>query len=185
MKNQQTTSFAVCKMEYKGGRSTSTLPAILLRDEHYAQYKQIVDDAFFQMRQALNIRPFDKHSRTLMHLDDLKQNCFILLDGDQIVCGVVCGPGEIDSVVVNPKYQGQGWGRKITQFALAQLQQREQGPKPITLSVTKWNQRAIALYQSMGFEISMEATAHGINTQNPDGSWFFEFTGQGAEIMRR
>ncbi|MCL2235891.1 MAG: GNAT family N-acetyltransferase [Defluviitaleaceae bacterium] len=177
------TQFGVCEMTYKGGAVTSGLPAVLLKEKHYQQYQNIVDEAFHQMREELNIRPFNKHSFTLMDLEDLRQNCFILLDGDAIVCGVVCGAGEIDSIVVNTKYQGQGHGRKITEFALAELQKR--GASTITLSVTKWNTRAIALYQSMGFEITKEAVAHGVNTMDENGHWHFEFKGEGAEIMRR
>ncbi|MCL2854582.1 MAG: GNAT family N-acetyltransferase [Defluviitaleaceae bacterium] len=188
MKNKQVTQFGVCKMEYKGGAAVSDLSPVLLRDEYYVQYQQIVDEAFYEMRKALNIRPFDAHRYTLMNLEDLKQNTYIVLDGDNIICGATIkvtenGVGEIDSLVVNPKYQRQGFGRKIAFFAVSHLQSC--GVCPITLSVTSWNRAAVRLYQSMGFEIIAEAMAEGVNTQDADGNWRFEFVGETQQIMRR
>jgi len=182
LRNQVLTQFDIYKMEYKGGSVRSHLSPVLLTDEYFEQYQDIVDKAFNLMRQELEIRPYDKHRYTLMDLEDLKQKCHIVLDGDIIICGVTCNNNEIDSVVVNPRYQGRGMGRKITEFGVSALQ--KQDSDKITLSVTKWNTRAVTLYQSMGFEITRKTTVTGVNILNPDGSWSFMFTSNAADIMR-
>ena len=51
---------------------------------------------------------------------------------------------EIDDLIVNPKYQGKGYGKKLLLFAISSLQKR--GKKPIFLHVANWNSKAIHLY---------------------------------------
>ena len=77
-------------------------------------------------------------------------------------------------MAVNTRYQGQGYGRGLMGFALSNMQ--KSGVSPVKLSVTKWNSRAVALYESLGFVITKEKTVGGVNTKDADGNWVFEFT---------
>lgn len=53
------------------------------------------------------------------------------------------------NVVVRRKFQGQGFGARLLQFGLSQAKQ--QGAERMFLEVRPSNQRAISLYQHLGF----------------------------------
>jgi ribosomal protein S18 acetylase RimI-like enzyme len=56
----------------------------------------------------------------------------------------------VDEIAVLEAYQGQGVGRRLMQRALEWA--RQQGAQDIELSVSEANRRAIALYETMGYE---------------------------------
>jgi ribosomal protein S18 acetylase RimI-like enzyme len=121
----------------------------------------------------LNIQPYREYCDDLEELMGQKENIFLLIDGDEIICTVSCEKNEIGKVAVNLKYQHHGYGRKIVEFAISYIQQ--QGNSPIKLTVTTWNKKAIALYKSLKFEIIKETTVEGTSTKDINGNWTFEF----------
>lgn len=184
MGTEQTVKFNMYEMEYRGGAAESDLSPATFDEKYYERYKNLIDDCFYEMRKALNLRPYEKHSLALNDLGELikqRGNIFLLLDGDEIVGSVSCFE-KIEDVAVNLKYQRQGYGRKLMKFALSYMQKR--GDFPIKLTVTKWNKNAIALYKSLGFEIVKEATLEGVNTKDADGNWSFGFTTTGELNVR-
>lgn len=168
------------EMEYKGGAAESDLPPVPLDEALYEQYTSIMDACFYAMRKALNIRPYEKHSYALETLPKLEENTFLLLNGGEIIGAVTCSANVIENLAINLNYQRQGYGRKLMEFAIGHMQRR--GDSPIKLTVAKWNQNAIALYQSLGFEITKESAVEGVNTQDAGGHWRFAFTA--AEGLR-
>ena len=89
-------------------------------------------------------------------LDTLKQDnaCYVTAVKDNQVAGY-CGlyltedEGYINQVAVDPALQGCGIGRKMLAFLLQEAARR--GMKACTLEVRKSNERALALYKSLGF----------------------------------
>lgn len=59
------------------------------------------------------------------------------------------GIGEIDSLCVKEQCRGQGIGKQLIQMALDWMQL--EGAKSYTLRVVHGNDRAMSLYQSLGF----------------------------------
>ena len=182
MEDKQMIAFSMYEMEYKGGVVKADASLTAFDEKYYEQYKVLVDDCYYEMRKALNIQPCDKHSIALEELPQLKECTFLLLNGDEIIGAVTCSPNEIGSVAVNTKYQRQGYGRKMIVFAISYMQRR--GDAPIKLIVTKWNKNAIALYESLRFEITKEATVEGVNTRDAEGNWSFEVTADGGLGIR-
>ena len=153
MENKQIVKFNMYEMEYIGNSVKSNLPIVPFNEKYYEQYKRIINDCFYEMRKELNIKPYENHNYTLEELSELKENTFLLLNGEEIISAVTCSENDIKRVVVNLKYQRQGYGRKIMLFAVNYLQNR--GSIPIKLTVTKWNENAIILYKSQAiFRIS-------------------------------
>ena len=56
---------------------------------------------------------------------------------------------ELDDLIVNPEYQGKGYGKQILLWALENINLDR-----IVLHVAEWNQRAINLYKKTGFEVT-------------------------------
>lgn len=81
---------------------------------------------------------------------------FIKIEGEKI--GVVSyknkGDGHfyIDGLIILPKFQGQGYGREVMENILVEI-----GPvKRIDLVTHPKNERAIKLYESLGFKIESQ-----------------------------
>ncbi len=67
-------------------------------------------------------------------------------------CGavMVINEGDITNVAVSPNRQGRGIGRQLVQAMIQRTQ--DKGVTQLHLEVRASNQRAISLYQSLGFE---------------------------------
>ena len=143
MRNEYVVKWNMYEMEYKGGAVASTLPLTLFEEKYYEQYKKLMDGCFYEMRKALDIRPYEKHSYSLDEPMELRKNTFLLMDGDEIICAATCAENDIRNVAVSLHHQGQGYGRKLTEFAISYMQNR--GDAAIKLTVTKWNENAIGL----------------------------------------
>jgi ribosomal protein S18 acetylase RimI-like enzyme len=172
--DRQRVRFGVCEMEYRGPAVASTLPLTRFDESYYEQYKGLVDEGFSEMRKALDIRPYDTYCDSLEEVMKHKEDLFLLLEGAEVIGAVTCLQNEIENVVVSPRRQRQGYGRKLMEFALSHM--RERGDSPIRLTVTQWNRAAIALYERLGFEVTKERVVEGVSTQDASGTWSFEFT---------
>ncbi|MCL2169794.1 MAG: GNAT family N-acetyltransferase [Defluviitaleaceae bacterium] len=165
--------FVMSEMGYKGGLVQSALHPALLTREYFERYVELVDACFYKMREELNIRPYGKHSYSLGSFDELSANTYLLTEGGEVVGAVTCNGNDIGNVVVNPKFQGKGHGRKLVEFAISHMQ--KQGIDDIKLTVADWNVGAIGLYESLGFEIQKSSLIKGENMQNFEGEWGFRF----------
>ncbi len=182
MTEKQTVRFGMYEMQYKGGLLNSDLSVTTFEQKYYEKYKELINSCFYQMRKELNIQPYGEFCADLEELMEYKENIFLLMDGNEIICAVTCVKNEISGVAVNLKYQRQGYGRKIVEFAISYMQ--KQSNYQITLTVTKWNKKAIALYKSLGFEVIKDTTVQGVSTKDVNGNWTFEFTSTGGLDVR-
>ena len=100
------------------------------------------------MREALNIKPYDFIQEDSFFETGMDR-VYLLLNGDEIIGSVALKDEEIDDLIVNPKYQGLGYGKQILLWALEHMPSGK-----VILHVAKWNQKAVCLYKKMGFEIT-------------------------------
>lgn len=188
MKNEEenqdsfTVKFDVYEMKYKGALRDSNFPVIALDKKYYKRYKELINDCYYEMREALNIQPYKAYCPSLEELMEEKDSIFLHIYKDEIICTVSCEDNEVTNVAVNLKYQNRGYGRKILDFAISYLQKK--GHSTIRLTALKWNKKAISLYESAGFKITNETTVVGISSKDEDGGWSFEFTSTGGFSIR-
>ena len=126
----------------------SSVEMTLFSSEHQEKYKEIYNDCFREMREALNIKPYD-FIQDDSFFEAGMDRVYLLLRGDEIIGSVALKGDEIDDLIVNRKYQGLGYGRQILLWALEHMQSEK-----VILHVAEWNQTAVSLYKSMGFEIT-------------------------------
>ena len=136
-------------MQYVGGIIESNLDLIPFDDRFYDVYETIYNECFFEMRNALDVKPYDFY-HSIDQLEDKKQNIFLLMKENELIGSVTCFYNEIDDLIVNKKYQGHGYGKKLLMFAINYIQ--KENSIPITLHVAEWNQKAVSLYKKCGFE---------------------------------
>lgn len=156
MKDSETekkAGFFVYEMEYKGGVLQPELKVIPFEEKYYDEYKKVYEDCFEEMRKALNSKPY-RDCYSLESLMKVKENTFLLFGSSGIIGAVTCLKNEIDDLIVNQKYQKQGYGTKLMKFAISHMQKR--GDRAINLHVTEWNKNAIKLYEKLGFVTKKE-----------------------------
>ncbi|MBO4311002.1 MAG: GNAT family N-acetyltransferase [Lachnospiraceae bacterium] len=135
-------------MEYKNPvEEKSSVRLIPYSCEYQEQYKSIYNKCYHEMREALDIKPFD-FIQDDSFFDLGMENVYILLNGNEIIGSVALKGVEIDDLIVSPKYQGKGYGKKILLWALENIHSYH-----IILRVAAWNKRAISLYEKNGFEV--------------------------------
>ena len=139
----------VYEMQYTGSKVTSDINLIPFMDEYYNTYETIYNECFYEMRKALDIKPYNFY-HSIEQLENKKSNIFLLLQEGQLVGSVACIDNEIDDLIVNKKCQGKGYGKKLLLFAINHMQ--KSGVTPIKLHVAKWNEKAVSLYEKYGFQ---------------------------------
>lgn len=63
-------------------------------------------------------------------------NVYLLLDKEEIIGSVALKNDEMDDLIVTPKYQGLGYGRKILLWALAHMHTER-----VILHVAGWHEK--------------------------------------------
>ena len=137
------------EMEYIGGKVQSDIELITFREEYFEEYKNIYNECFYDMRKALDIKPYYFYS-SIEELRDKKERIFILKENNELIGSVAILDNEIDDLIVNKKYQGKGYGKKLLLYAINKMQNLK--VEKITLHVAKWNEKAVKLYENSGFK---------------------------------
>ena len=145
-------SFIAYEMQYAGEQTTiNEIPIIPFCKKYYSQYERIYNECFYEMRKALDIRPYSFYS-DIRQIDGREANIFMLMDNETIIGSVGCYDKEIDDLIVNKKYQNRGYGKLLLLWAINHI--RTYTDEPITIHAAEWNQNAIKLYMKNGFVIT-------------------------------
>lgn len=139
------------EMKYtKKSIENSKIECIPFSPEHFDAYKKIYNECFYEMRKALDIKPYDFLS-AYDQIKDKISDIYLLLGHDEIIGSVACYENEIDDLIVNPKYQQQGYGKQLLIWAINRI--RQNNDYEIILHVAEWNYRAVRMYENVGFTI--------------------------------
>lgn len=140
------------EMQYIGEGSFIDMPQIPpFNEKYYSQYERIYNECFYEMRQELDIEPYNFYS-DIDQIRDKMNDLFLLLHNETIIGSVGCYGTEIDDLIVNKKYQNKGYGKTLLRWAIHHI--RTYSDAPIKLHVAEWNQNALRLYESNGFIIT-------------------------------
>ena len=124
-------------------------------EQYKEQYEKAYNEAFFPMRKALNIKPYEWFSNGGAKLI-VKPDVYVLIENNNLIGSVGCYRNEVDDLFVNPSYMKNGYGRKLLVWAMNHI--KEQGHKKIVLHVAEWNEAAIKMYLNEGFIITGKET---------------------------
>ncbi len=136
------------KMEYKYPvDERSSIELVPYSTEYKNKYKQVYNDCYHEMREKLDKKPYDFiQDDTFFHTG--MESVYLLLDNGEIIGSVALKGEEIDDLIVNPRFQGKGYGKQLLLWALEHI-----NTERIILHVAEWNKRALNLYTKNGFEI--------------------------------
>lgn len=119
--------------------------------EYFAEYIAVYNACFYEMRQALNIEPYNFYSE-YSQVSKKEDNIFVLMDKGKIIGSVACYGNEIDDLIVDKAFQNQGYGRQLLLWGMQYI--RRNNDEPITLHVAEWNNKALELYKKVGFVVT-------------------------------
>lgn len=117
----------------------------------FQEYKRIYNECFYEMRKALDIQPYHVLNAYDQIADKVK-DIYLLVEKGELIGSVACYGNEIDDLIVNPKFQCKGYGKRLLLWGIQHI--RERSNNPITLHVAEWNHDALMLYKSVGFDIA-------------------------------
>jgi GNAT superfamily N-acetyltransferase len=143
-------------MHYNGSEQPkSDMKFVSYEDKYFEQYVEGLRTSFYEMRKAHDFQPhlcceLNKEKRE--ELLNNKDHIFLLLNNENLIASVaVYENGFLDDLFVVPSYQGKGYGKIITQFAINKAINK--GINNIKLGAVEGNTRALSLYLGLGFEI--------------------------------
>ena len=109
--------------------------------EYQNEYKTLYNKCFHEMREALDIRPYD-FIQDDSYFDSGMDVVYMLVEEGVLIGAVSLEDNEVNNLFVNPLYQGFGYGRKILLWALENIHTER-----IILHVSSWNEKAVRLYR--------------------------------------
>ena len=116
--------------------------------KYQEQYKLMYNACYHEMREALGIKPYD-FIRDDSFFEQGMDKVYLLVEDDELIGSVALKGEEIDDLLVDKKHQGKGYGKQILLWAIENINTGK-----IILHVAKWNEKATALYEKTGFEIT-------------------------------
>ena len=119
--------------------------------EYWNEYMKIYNECFYKMRKALEVEPINFYYDYSQIKDKIK-DIFLYLQNGVIVGAVSCYENELDDLIVEKSFQGQGIGQKLLLWGMNHI--KEQGYEEIILHVAECNQNAVKLYLKNGFSIA-------------------------------
>ena len=142
----------VYEMSFNGALKQSvTMPCVTFQEKYWNEYMRIYNECFYEMRKDLEIEPYHFYS-DYSQMKNKTNDTFLYLQDGIIIGAVSCYGNEVDDLIVNKAFQGQGFGQNLLLWGMNHI--REQGYDEIVLHVAEWNQNAVNLYLKTGFHIN-------------------------------
>ena len=120
------------------------------QEKYWDEYMKIYNECFYKMRKELEIEPVNYYY-DYSQIKDKINDIFLYLRNEVIIGAVSCYRNELDDLIVEKSFQGQGIGQKLLLWGMNHI--KKQGYEKIVLHVAEWNQNAVNLYQKNGFKI--------------------------------
>ena len=111
--------------------------------EYWNEFMKIYNECFYKMRKALEVEPINFYYDYSQIKDKIK-DVFLYLQNGAIIGAVSCYENELDDLIVEKSFQGQGIGEKLLFWGINHI--KEQGYEEIILHVAKWNQNAVKFF---------------------------------------
>ena len=121
------------------------------QEKYWNEYMKIYNECFCKMRTALEVEPINFYYE-YSQIKDKTNDIFLYLQEGVIIGAVSCFGNELDDLIVEESFQGQGIGQKLLLWGMNHIKE-QQGYDEIILHVAEWNQNAVKLYLKNGFNI--------------------------------
>lgn len=120
------------------------------QEKYWDEYMKTYNECFYKMRKELEVEPVNFYY-DYSQIQDKTNDIFLYLRNGVIVGAVSCYGNELDDLIVEKSFQGQGIGQKLLLWGMNHI--KKQGHEKIVLHVAEWNQNAVNLYLKNGFRV--------------------------------
>lgn len=144
------TEIIAYELQYVGEKVETKLSLTPYSDEFHDNYQKIYNECFYEMRKTLDVKPYNFYS-SKEQIAGKKNNIYLLIHNEKLIGSVACYGNEIDDLIVNKEFQGQGYGTQLLFWAINHIQ-NSSNELPIQLHVAKWNANAVSLYEKNNFK---------------------------------
>ncbi|MGF2616009.1 GNAT family N-acetyltransferase [Rossellomorea vietnamensis] len=122
----------------------------LYEERLFQQFFNMVQECYYPLHKEIDLKPYLASSESVRayQLRDPK-NVYVAMDGEEIMASVTIGKGEVDNLMVSPRFQKRGLGRDALHFAMNRL--LNSGYEEIRICYMENNKAAERLYYSAGF----------------------------------
>ncbi len=120
------------------------------QEKYWDEYMKTYNECFYEMRKELEVEPVNFYY-DYSQIKDKINDIFLYLRNGVIVGAVSCYGNELDDLIVEKSFQGQGIGQKLLLWGMNHI--KKQGHEKIVLHVAEWNQNAVNLYLKNGFRV--------------------------------
>ena len=120
---------------------------------YFNEYLEVRADAFLDLNKLIDARPYDERERKediRKWTEKHKESIWLFIKEGHVVGSIAIYEGFFDEIFVKKEVQQKGLGSEIVARALSYCRPQNWSPM---LCVVTGNQRAIHLYEKMGFEI--------------------------------
>lgn len=97
--------------------------------EYFPEYMKIYNECFYEMRKALDIQPYN-FLNTYDQIAEKAKDIYLLVNKSEIIGSIACYANEIDDLIVNKRFQHQGYGKQLLLWGMQHI--RKNNNKPIT-----------------------------------------------------
>ena len=140
------------EMKYiKDDVEKNNIKCIPFEKKYFKQYMKIYNACFYEMRKALDIEPYN-FLNDYEQISEKSKDIFLFVWEEEIIGSVACYGTEIDDLIVNKKFQNKGYGKQLLLWGINYI--RQSSNESVSLHVAKWNEKALKLYEKVGFNIT-------------------------------
>ncbi|MGM0844847.1 MAG: GNAT family N-acetyltransferase [Bacillota bacterium] len=141
---------------YKGSLLPEPKTTFELYDERsFLQFVQVVQECYYTIHEEIDLKPYLASSESVRNYQLIDpSNVYVAMDGNHIMASVSIGKGEVDNLMVSPRYQKRGLGRAALHFAMNKM--LKDGYEEIHICYMENNKAAEKLYYSSGFYIEQK-----------------------------
>jgi ribosomal-protein-alanine N-acetyltransferase len=122
------------------------------------RYIYIFGQAFIPIRNKLRFKQLNyfgenpDQAKKIFEETDAKNGFYGLKIGEKIIAAAYAYENDIESIAVDPEFQGKGYGKQLLRGCLKDLLARYD---EVTIGVVEINNKAFNLYKSKGFEVTL------------------------------
>lgn len=139
------------EMTYSGEKpEPPDIACVPFEESMWEKYMSMYNECFREMREALEIEPYDFYS-DISQIKGGEKEIFVFYYDGRLAGSVSCVGNELDDLTVSKELQGRGFGRKLLRFGMAKILGR--GYTEVVLHVAEYNTAAVGMYLDEGFII--------------------------------
>ena len=100
--------------------------------EFFQEYMRIYNECFYEMRKALDVKPYN-FLKEYNQIADRVKDIYLLVKHGEIIGSIACYDNEIDDLIVNKKFRRKGYGKQLLLWGMQHIREKAMPLLPCTL----------------------------------------------------